>query len=189
VLRGEAGRERLVAYVAGARAQADLEAVRAGLAGELPEYMVPQAVVLVDALPLTRSGKVDYAALPEPEEIGARGARDYVAPQGELEQVIADVWQRLLRVGKVCVHENFFDAGGHSLLMVQFYHGLREVVGGEFTLLDLFQHPTVSLLAKHLGGAQAERKRPESIRERVNKREEALMRHRQLMAERKVVNG
>nr|QEO73750.1 AMP-dependent synthetase and ligase [uncultured bacterium] len=163
--------------------------LRAGLAQVLPEYMRPSDYVLLDSLPLTRNGKVDYKALPGLEEIRARNAREYVAPRGELEQVIADVWRRLLRAEKVCVHENFFDAGGHSLLMAQFYHALKPSVGGDFTLLDLFKHPTISLLAKHLSEGRAERKEPEKIRDRVNKREEALRRQRQLKTERKVVNG
>jgi FkbM family methyltransferase len=191
----ELARERAAAGVLRERRAEDEAAglteweLRASCARELPEYMRPSAYVLLNSLPLTRNGKVDRKALPALEEVRALSVRDYAAPQSELEQEVANVWRRLLRVEKVCVHENFFDAGGHSLLMVQFYRALREVVEVEFTLLDLFKHPTISLLAKRLGEGQAERKGVEKIHERVSKREEALMRHRQLMTERKVVNG
>jgi aryl carrier-like protein len=117
---------------------------------ELPAYMVPAARVLMKTLPLTSSGKVDYRALPAPD-IQAQPARaDFVPPRNELEKQVAAIWTRVLGVENVGVHDNFYDLGGHSILMAQVFNEVREVVRREVAMVELFEHPTISALARHL---------------------------------------
>jgi natural product biosynthesis luciferase-like monooxygenase protein len=145
------GDKRLVGYVtAQAGAAPDPESLRRELMRELPEVMVPAVVMLLPSLPLTPNGKVDRRALPAARPVEA--ARNVAAPQGELEQAIAAIWQEVLGLPQVDVAENFFDLGGHSLLVVQVQRRLREVCGQEVSITDMFRLPTIRALAAHLGG-------------------------------------
>jgi natural product biosynthesis luciferase-like monooxygenase protein len=133
-------------------APADLAVALKDLAREhLPDYMVPSAVLLVDALPRTPNGKLDRKALPEPGRAATCTAAAYVAPTTELEQAISAVWQDLLHLERVGTNDNFFDLGANSLLMVQANSRLRTALRRELSLVDLFRYPSVSALAKHLG--------------------------------------
>jgi amino acid adenylation domain-containing protein len=145
------GGNRLVAYVVEREAgAAPAGGLRRHLKNSLPEYMIPSAFVTLGALPLTPNGKVDRRRLPE--EDGARPELEeaYVAPRSEMERRIAGVWQEALGVEKVGVHDNFFNLGGHSLLIVQVNSKLREVMQAEVSIIDMFKYPTVSALAEHL---------------------------------------
>ncbi|AEA62641.1 amino acid adenylation domain protein [Burkholderia gladioli BSR3] len=144
-----AGNARLLAYVSllDAAPRAELvRGLREHLAARLPEYMVPAAFVVLDALPLTRNGKVDRRALPEPDDEAFAQAQ-YEAPQGETEQTIAALWAELLGVERVGRHDNFFALGGHSLLATRMLARLRESFGHDVSIRTLFEAPTVSQLA------------------------------------------
>jgi amino acid adenylation domain-containing protein len=145
------GDRRLVAYIvpAGDEAPAAGE-LRGHLQGVLPEYMVPSTFVTLDALPLTPNGKVDRGALPAPEGLRPQLAAAYVAPQSETERVISSIWQDVLQIERVGVYDNFFDLGGHSLLMVRVNRRLRDELNQEVSMIDLFRYPTVSALAEFL---------------------------------------
>ena len=123
-----------------------------------PEPLLPAAFVPLSALPLTPSGKVDRRALPDSVEAQPEGAT-YVEPQSALERTIAEIYRDLLRVGRVGLHDNFFDLGGHSLLIVRAHQKLREALGKEIPVLDLFRFPTVAALARHLGRRDGDRHR------------------------------
>jgi acyl carrier protein len=112
--------------------------------------MVPAAFMELPALPLTPSGKVDRRALPEPEAARPELAAAYEAPRTELERTIAGVWRELLGVERIGLHDNFFDLGAHSLLLVRAHSRLREALGRELTVVDLFRHSSVGALARHL---------------------------------------
>ena len=151
VVREEpAGDKRLVGYVARqAGAQIGVEELRNYLKAKLPDYMVPGQWVMLEALPLNANGKVDRRALPEPQAPGqVRG--DFMGPRTELERLIAGVWQQVLGVEKVDVQANFFDLGGHSLLLVRVHSKLRELLKRDLTIIELFKFPTVDSLAEHL---------------------------------------
>ncbi|MBD8529925.1 MULTISPECIES: non-ribosomal peptide synthetase [unclassified Massilia] len=150
---GADGDLRLVAYLVGAGAL-DVEALRGHLKAALPDYMVPAAFVQLDALPLSVNGKLDRKALPAPAQ-DAYGMQAYAAPQGETELLLAAMWQELLRVERIGRHDNFFELGGHSLLALQLMARVRQGLGREFALRQLFDHPTIQALAVALNTAGA----------------------------------
>jgi amino acid adenylation domain-containing protein len=142
----EPGDRRLVAYVAGVPdGAAAVEELRAHLAANLPDYMVPSAIVLLPALPLTANGKLDRHALPAPDRGGERGAA--VAPRTPVEELLAGLWAQVLRRGDIGVDDSFFDLGGHSLLATQLFSRMREAFGADLPLSLLFAAPTVAGLA------------------------------------------
>jgi 3-oxoacyl-(acyl-carrier-protein) synthase len=154
MVREDDGEKRLVAYTAGAGEGPPAGELRRHLRELLPEYMVPTAFVALAAFPLTPSGTVDRKALPPPEETcGAASEAAYVPPRNELERTIAGIWRGMLKVDKVGVEDNFFDLGGHSLLLAQVHSRLASALGrdvADLTLLDLFRYPTVRSLAAWL---------------------------------------
>ncbi|QSX79618.1 amino acid adenylation domain-containing protein [Lysobacter solisilvae] len=151
-----AGDQRLVAYVVPEDEQTAVSvvALRDRMLRELPDYMVPNAFVTLAALPLTSNGKVDRKALPAPDQ-SAVAAREYEAPTGELECVIAGIWQDLLSLERVGRHDHFFELGGHSLLAVRLVTRLRAVLGVEVPLSEIFAQPTLAQLAACVSGAAA----------------------------------
>ncbi|GAB4192319.1 MAG: hypothetical protein OHK0022_06410 [Roseiflexaceae bacterium] len=128
--------------------------LRTYLQQRLPDSMVPSAVQLLESLPRTPNGKLNRSALPALTVQRSALAVEYVAPATELEQSLAGVWRELLRVERVGLHDNFFELGGSSLLIVQLRTRLREALGLEVSLVDLFRFPTISSLAGHLGARQ-----------------------------------
>ena len=142
--RGEGDGRRLVAWVVAEGGSAP--ELRAHLGGRLPDYMVPAAFVFLDALPLTRHGKVDRRALPEPDaaDLGEAG---YVAPRTPTEELLAAVWAELLGAARVGVDDSFFVLGGHSLLATRVASRVRETLGVELPVRAVFEHPTLAALA------------------------------------------
>ncbi len=153
----EPGERRLVGYVvAEANASPATADLRRALQASLPDYMVPSAIVAVPALPRTPSGKVDRRALPRPE--GGRPDLEvpYQAPGTPTEEAIARVWQRLLNVDRVGVHDGFFDLGGTSLLAVRSALELRADLGRDVSPVEILRHGTVAELARFLDGRKPE---------------------------------
>jgi acyl carrier protein len=155
VLVREGGHDdsRLAAYIvaaAGMRPRA--VELRDYLRERLPEYMVPAAFYTLDALPLTSNGKINRKALLATEAAAQEEetSSHYAAPQSEVERSLAALWQQALKVERVGVHDNFFDLGGHSLLMAQVQSQLREKFGREIPLVKILEHPTISSLANYL---------------------------------------
>ena len=177
------GTRRLVAYLVAHEGAAPTAGdLRGFLLERLPEYMVPAAFVLLDALPLTPNGKVDRRVLPAPGEVAPELERAYVAPATALEQTVAEVWREALGTGAVGVHDNFFDLGGHSLLLAQVQAGLREALRRDVRIVELFEHPTVASLARHLArSGQESPPGPERrLQERAERQREAAERRRWL---------
>jgi arthrofactin-type cyclic lipopeptide synthetase C len=148
------GQPQLVAYFterAGAEPLAVAE-LRAQLLMQLPDYMVPAAFVRLEALPLTANGKVDRKALPKPD-LAALPTREYVAPQGQLETALAQIWADVLQVGQVGRHDHFFELGGHSLLAMRMVSLIRQRLGVELALSDLFADAQLSAVAEVLNRA------------------------------------
>ncbi|RKG75429.1 amino acid adenylation domain-containing protein, partial [Corallococcus exercitus] len=139
-----AGDKRLVAYVVGE--SLDSKALRAALQERLPDYMIPSAFVVLEALPLNANGKLDRSALPAPESPVASADR-YVAPRDAVEEQLAALFAEVLHVARVGIHDDFFDLGGHSLLATQVVSRLRSTLGVELPLGEFFAAPTVETLA------------------------------------------
>ena len=123
------------------------EELREYLRERLPEYMVPMAVVMLDKLPLTVHGKVDRRGLPAPEEV-AGADRPVKEPQTPVEDILCGLWAEVLKTKRVGVDDNFFELGGHSLLATQLMSRVRKSFGIEIALRELFDRPTVELLAQ-----------------------------------------
>ena len=133
-----------------ARAQASYALpaqLRSALQEKLPDAMVPSVFVELPELPRTHHGKIDRRALPAPGKDRRDIAAEYIAPRTETERDVIAVWQEVLGAERVGIHDNFFDLGGHSLLMVRVHSRLRERFGGDLALVDLFSHPTIESLA------------------------------------------
>ncbi|MET0398102.1 MAG: amino acid adenylation domain-containing protein, partial [Longimicrobiaceae bacterium] len=137
---------RLVAYVVPAAGLAASPAeLRAHLAGELPEYMVPAAFAALDALPLSANGKLDRAALPNPEAADAAGER--AAPRTATEEILAGIWGVVLQREQVGAGDDFFGLGGHSLAATSMISRVRRAFGVEVPLRAVFEAPTLAALA------------------------------------------
>jgi acyl carrier protein len=109
--------------------------------------MVPSVFIFLDQLPLTPNGKVDRRALPGPEGTRPQMKTAFIAPRTPVEQAIADIWQEVLGVEQVGIHDNFFDLGGHSLLATQVVARLAAEYGITVSLSRLFETPTIADLA------------------------------------------
>lgn len=145
------GDQRLVAYVVPNQELAPTTTdLRRVVKEKLPDYMVPSAFVIVEALPLTPNGKIDRRALPSPQGLRPEMPANYEMPQTEAEVLIAAIWQEILQLEKLGIHDNFFDLGGHSLLMVQVHRKLQKTFSQELSMVEMFKHPTIHSLAKRL---------------------------------------
>lgn len=139
---------RLIAYVCTPVEHRNAAALKTTLAAVLPEYMLPGSIVFLDTLPLTPNGKIDRRALPEPDFLDAP---DYDPPVSDLEAKIAEIWAEVLHVPQVGLHNNFFDLGGHSLLLIKVKQSLKAELQLTVAIVDLFKYTTVASLAKFLG--------------------------------------
>ena len=166
---------RLVGYVVTvAGATLDTGELRQTLSERLPDYMVPSFLVTLEELPLTRNGKVDLNALPAPEAAQRSRAEHYVAPRNEIEASITRVWQEVLGVEQIGVDGNFFDAGGHSLLMVQVHNKLSEIFDKKISIVELFAKPTISALAEYFSEANGQKPAFERVMDRAARRRQAI---------------
>jgi acyl-coenzyme A synthetase/AMP-(fatty) acid ligase/acyl carrier protein len=179
------GERRLTAYVvASGRQEESAKTLREYLKGKLPDHMSPAYYVFLDRLPLTENGKVDRKALPNPEQ---PAAAVYVAPRTAIQQLIAKIWQEALLVERVGLDDNFFDLGGHSLLVARVRFTLREKLGRDVALVDFFTYPTVRTLAQRL--EEAAEANPVNIFDsqlRAARQKAGVLRHRQIALKAKI---
>ncbi|MFJ8042103.1 amino acid adenylation domain-containing protein [Kitasatospora sp. NPDC096147] len=166
VREDQPGGKRLVGYLTTDR-PVDTTALRAHLATVLPEHLVPAALVPLDALPLTPTGKLDHRALPAPDLTPRQESRP---PRSRQEAVLCDLYAELLGHDRAGIDDDFFELGGHSLLAAKLIARIRSAAGVELTVRDLFEAPTVLRLAERIRGARGARKgsyvmeeRPEEI--------------------------
>ena len=115
---------------------------------------MPSVFVVLQSVPLTPNGKVDRKALPKPDKAEARTDAPYLPPQTELERIVTDIWQHVLKIGHVSLNDNFFDLGGHSLLMIQVQGKLRAALKRNISITDLFKYPNVNDLVAYLSRDQ-----------------------------------
>ncbi|GGV68742.1 hypothetical protein GCM10010277_78250 [Streptomyces longisporoflavus] len=147
------GDPRLVAYAVARTAGLTGEELRRYAADSLPEAMVPAAVVLLDTLPTTANGKLDRAALPEPDRAAA-AVRSTRSPRSPREEILCELFAEVLGMPRVGIDEHFFDLGGNSLLALRLLSRIRSALGEGFEIRDLFDAPTVAGLARLTGTAR-----------------------------------
>jgi amino acid adenylation domain-containing protein len=153
------GDKRLVAYYTASplvdeseEGTVGAEQFRSHLSASLPDYMIPAAFVRLESLPLTPNGKLDRKALPAPVA-DSYSAPKYEPPQGEVETRLAAIWAEVLKLDRVGRHDNFFDLGGHSLMLVQVVTRLRQVLSRAVEMRELFAHPQLAEMASALESA------------------------------------
>jgi natural product biosynthesis luciferase-like monooxygenase protein len=144
------GDQRLVAYLVPKQKAPPVGELRDYLRQSLPEYMVPNDMVILERMPLTPNGKIDRRQLPLPFQTGTLQAAEYVAPSEGLQQIIASIWQDTLKVENISVKDNFFDLGGHSLLIVRVHQLLKAKIEKPISLTDLYRFPTIKSLTDFL---------------------------------------
>jgi non-ribosomal peptide synthetase component F len=180
IAKGDGDDRRLVGYIVADGEAPGTEELKAHLRHALPEFMVPGHIISLDRLPLTPNAKVDRNALPDPETVTATASPDeaFVAPTSDIEQQVAAVWQDVLKVPQVGLEDNFFDLGGHSLLVVQTHRRLKDDLNLELSITDMFRFPTVRSLASFLDGGDADTASVEQGVDRAAGRRAALKRRR-----------
>jgi amino acid adenylation domain-containing protein len=166
---------RLVAFIAGEAGRAiSVPDVRSVVAARLPDHMVPAAFVVLEALPLTPSGKVDRLALGRLNVPALPMAADTAPPASDVERALSAVWCRVLDLDRVGLHDNFFDLGGHSLLMVRLQTEIARELDRDVSIVDLFRAPSIAALARLLA---ARTSRPDPVaaaRARARRQRQAL---------------
>ncbi|HKG81229.1 MAG TPA: phosphopantetheine-binding protein, partial [Pyrinomonadaceae bacterium] len=171
------GEKRLVAYVVGEKKSGEL---RTALREKLPEYMVPSAFVFLEELPLTPNGKVNRKALPAPNSDRTDLETTRVLPRNEAEEAIAAAWREVVTVEQIGIYDNFFDLGGHSLLLVKIHNRLQEAFNREFSIVEMFRHTTIDSLANFITQKQSQESSSQKLQERASKQKQARDRQKQL---------
>jgi amino acid adenylation domain-containing protein len=147
------GDRRLVGYVVAPSDSGPSDAdLRAHLKRTLPDYMVPQQFVRLDIMPLLPNGKVDRKRVPAPQATRSEADDDFVAPTTEREKLLAGLWEEVLAVGRIGIHDDFFALGGHSLLASQLIARLKREHGIDLSFRKIFEAPTVAKLAQAIDG-------------------------------------
>jgi amino acid adenylation domain-containing protein len=179
VMREDGGIPRLATYVVPEPGDAlDQDAIKRFLRRTLPQYMVPSFVVRLDSLPTRVNGKIDRDRLPVPHLRDGVGEAAPVPARSELERVISRAWQDVLAVSPVGIHDNFFDVGGNSLLLVRLHSALQEALERPLPIMDLFKYPTIALFSEHLLGEGRDEQESEGLG-RAAIRREAIERRRE----------
>ena len=149
------GDKTLVAYIVPQAGQAiSADDLRALMKKQLPDYMVPAAFVQLEQFPLTANGKVDRAALPAPSFEQVRKAEEFVGPRTDTEKVLEAIWGEVLKISHIGIHDNFFDLGGHSLLVIRAVSRIRDAFTVPLDPRTFFANPTIATLAKVLEGSR-----------------------------------
>ena len=146
--------KRLVAYMVSTEQAPTISELNGFLRQKLPEYMVPASFVFLDALPLTTNGKVDRRNLPAPDQRRPEQESPFVAPRTPVEELLAKIWDELLKVERVGIHDNFFELGGHSLLITQVASRIEQAFQVHLPLRTLFDAPTIAHLSVAIATAQ-----------------------------------
>ncbi|MCA9941005.1 MAG: hypothetical protein KC418_20340, partial [Anaerolineales bacterium] len=142
------GNSYLTAYVVGIEDHAlNVNEIRAFLQEKLPDYMIPTSIVMLEAMPLTTSGKLDRRMLPTPERVRPELDGGYVAPRTLSEEMLTELWAETLGIEQPGIYDNFFELGGHSMLVIQLMAKVQDVFQVELSLRLFFEQPTIAELA------------------------------------------
>ncbi|MEO8078021.1 MAG: non-ribosomal peptide synthetase, partial [Acidobacteriota bacterium] len=180
------GDKRLVAYlIPETETPPVVGELRNALKERLPDYMIPSVFQVLQVFPHTPNGKIDRKALPAPDGLRPHLDSNYVVPRNAVEEAIAVVWQDVLGVTAVGVYDNFFDLGGHSLLLVKVHGRLHGRFERELSILDMFRYPTVDALATYLRQEPAQSTGLNDARDRAERLKRAATRTRERRQARK----
>ncbi|HEX2937740.1 MAG TPA: SDR family NAD(P)-dependent oxidoreductase, partial [Ruminiclostridium sp.] len=146
------GEKSLVAYIIPASDDIDTEKIRGKLKEKLPHYMVPSFFMTMESFPMTPNGKIDRKALPLPQRKTAKATESFAADVNNVEGQVKEIWKEVLNLDDLDVNGNFFDLGGHSLLMAQVRSRIKNRLNKDVSMMDLFKYPTVASLAAYLSG-------------------------------------
>ncbi|MBD8496925.1 non-ribosomal peptide synthetase [Paenibacillus arenosi] len=144
----------LCAYVTGA--ELNISEMKKQLGERLPDYMIPEYVVVLERLPLTPNGKVDRKALPEVEEATGGGSADYIAPSTDIERNLAAIWCDVLGIDQIGVNDDFFARGGHSLKVTRMVALIHKQLHSKLSYKDIFEHTTIRSLAAYIENKEQE---------------------------------
>ncbi len=147
-------------------------------------------MMILDNLPLTSNGKVDRKNLPVPEMVEHKIERAFAAPESDLEKAIADVWQEMLPTAKVGLHDNFFDLGGNSLLMVRAYTRIRKFLKRDISILEMFfQYPTIRSLTEFLSLEKPSAVISEQRQASAESRRDTMLQQREVRRQHRLLEG
>jgi non-ribosomal peptide synthetase component F len=149
-LQGEGNGQQLIAYIKHSGDAVDTGSLRSWLQERLPDYMVPSIFIVLEEIPLTPNGKVDRKRLPKPEASTRETSTPMASPRNRVEEQLVQIWSEILGVKRVGVRDNFFDLGGHSLLLVRVHARLRHELDPDVAVIDLFRYPTIESMASWL---------------------------------------
>ena len=180
--------KRLVAYLVLRGHEVGTSEFRCWVKERLPEYMTPSAFLYLERLPLNANGKLDKQALPAPEQRRPDLNEPFAAAESDMEQIIAGLWKAALGLQEVGRYDNFFDLGGHSLLVAQIHAKLEKAVGRSVAIVDIFRHPTISTLAKHLNEIEAQDRLFDEVHARAHQQKMALAQRVQALQSRRTPN-
>lgn len=148
---GPGSEKQINAYVVNRNGKPpSISQLRQFLENKLPDYMIPAAFVFIEKIPITINGKIDRKQLPRPENVRPELDTSFQVAQNEIESQITKVWQDVLKIDKVGIYDNFFDLGGHSLLMIQVQDRLRKICLNDLMIVHLFKYPTIYSLAQFI---------------------------------------
>lgn len=145
----ENNEKRLVGYVV-VDAGATVMSLKTHVRERLPEFMVPQAILILESMPLTANGKIDRKKLPLAEDISGQSAREYVAPRTPIEEIVVGIFEEVLKLDRVGIHDNFFEIGGHSLLATRIISRVKHTFGLEIEVRIIFEEATAGGLARRI---------------------------------------
>lgn len=161
----EPSQKRLVAYVVPKENPGpSLNELRNFLVQKLPMHMVPSAVIILEAMPLTPNGKLNRRALPAPDSTRPALEHEFVAPRNDAEELLAAAWKEILGLNEIGIHDDFFELGGHSLLATRLQARIFKVFGVELPLRELFKRPTICGMAGIIAELQTEQSSDEDLR-------------------------
>ena len=160
------GNQRLVAYVVLRQPDNNL---RAFVKARVPDHMVPACFLVMSKLPVTPNGKVDYAALPVPDETSFDSVNEFVAPRTPVEETLGQIWREILGIERVGIYDNFFELGGHSLLATQVVSRVRKTLKVDLPLRAIFDSPTIADLATTVESMSRESDETEKLAQLVER--------------------
>ena len=184
--RDKTGETRLAAYyISVSGRDIPFEELATFMKKKLPNYMTPSTFLRMDQFPLTQNGKIDRKSFPDPFFQHLLQRTDVVKPKNEIERTIAEAWRNVLNISQVSINDNFFEIGGHSLAMVKLHAALEETLKTQFSVIELFQYPTIASQAQFLSRGKQEEAALKDAATRADRQRLHMAEQRQRMRNRR----